>query len=62
MRKTISLLLLVVIISACNNSNNIELKKAQIALKEKSSNINNNFLKFRLEVDMLAVEIIEFYE
>ncbi len=61
MKNIITLLFLVVIFSACNNSNKTKLGQDQIALKEKATNINNDFIKIRIEVEMLASEITKLY-
>ncbi len=62
MKNIITLLFLVVIFSACNNSTKTKLGQDQIALKEKATNINNDFIKIRLEVEKLASEITKLYE
>ena len=61
MKNIITLLFLVVIFSACNNSTKTKLGQDQIALKEKATNINNDFIKIRIEVEMLASEITKLY-
>jgi len=62
MKNILFLLLLVVVFSACNNSNKIKLKNEQLALNEKASNINNDFMKIRVEVEKLAAEISSLYD
>lgn len=62
MKSIFLLLLLTVVFSACNNPNKINLETEQLALNEKASNINNDFLKIRLEVEKLASEIAVLYE
>ena len=61
MKNLTLLLLLVVIFSGCNNSEKLHLAKEQAAIKEKAANINNDFMKIRLEVDTLAAEIEKLY-
>lgn len=63
MIKNLSLLLiLVVIISGCNNTEELHLAQELAAIKEKAASINNDFKKIRLEVDALAKEIVKLYE
>lgn len=52
--------LLIAILSACTNKTDIN--KEHIALKEKATNINNDFKKIRLEVEMLSTELTKLYE
>jgi len=54
------ILMLALIFSACNSKNKLEEK--QISLNEKAININNDFKKIRIEVEMLASQITKLYE
>lgn len=54
------LVILITILSGCNTKTDINME--QIALKEKATNINNDFKKIRLEVEMLATELTKLYE
>lgn len=61
--KYISLiLLLVTMFSACTDSKKANIEKEHIALKEKASNINRDFKKIRMEVEVLASKITKLYE
>ncbi len=62
MKNILTLLLFVVVLMACNFSGKPNLALEQTALKEKAANINNDFKKIRLEVEMLAAEIEKLYE
>jgi hypothetical protein len=62
MKNLIRFLLLVVISSGCNNAEKLRLAQEQAAIKEKAANINNDFRKIRIEVEMLAAEIEKLYE
>lgn len=60
LKNIFSLLFLIVIVTACSNKTDI--KKEQIALKERAASINNDFKKIRLEVEMLASELTKLYQ
>jgi hypothetical protein len=62
MKNLIRFLLLVVISSGCNNAEKLRLAQEQAAIKEKAANINNDFMKIRLEVEILATEITKLYQ
>jgi len=62
MKNLIRFILLVVIFSCCNNKEKLRLAQEQAANREKAANINNDFMKIRLEVDTLAAEIAKLYE
>lgn len=62
MKNIFSLFLLVVVVSACNNTNTINPETELLELNEKASNINNDFMKIRVEVEKLAAEITMLYE
>jgi hypothetical protein len=60
LKNLFSLFFLVTIMSAC--SNKTDLKKEQIALKERAESINSDFKIIRLEVEMLASELTKLYQ
>jgi len=62
MKQSIALLLLAVFISSCNQSPKFDLAKEQEALQQQAVNINNDFLKIRMEVDSLGKKIAKLYE
>jgi hypothetical protein len=62
MKNAVTLLSLVVLLSACKWSEKSELEKQQKALKEKAVSINNDFMKIRAEIEWLALEITKLYE
>ena len=62
MKNIITLLVLVVIFSACNNSIKMKMAKDQVEIKEKATNINNDFIKIRIEAEMLAAQITKLYK
>ncbi|MEI8086735.1 MAG: hypothetical protein WCG93_11025 [Paludibacter sp.] len=60
LRNILTIFALMLTFAACNG--NDHLKKEQKSLKEKAANINSDFKKIRLEVDLLASQITQLYE
>lgn len=56
------LLVVIVLLTACSESKQTKVEKAQKNLHEKAENINNDFKKIRMEVAMLSTEITKLYE
>jgi hypothetical protein len=62
MKQSIALVLLAVFFFSCKQSPKFDLAKEHEALQKQAENINNDFLKIRLEVDSLVTGIAKLYE